>query len=170
MAHIEKRGRGRWRARYRTPHGRERSKTFDRRADAERWLAGVAVSKAAGDWIDPDLGKRTFASWAEEWSAGIVDLRPSTLDRDRRIVRCHLLPRFGPVPLGRITNPMVRTFIADLLAAGKLAPATVRKIGQVLTTVLRGAVEAGLISRSPCEGLHLPAEGHRQMRALHVVQ
>jgi len=84
MAHVEKRDKGRWRARYRGPDGRERSKTFERRADAERWLAGVEVSKSAGDWIDPALGKRTFADWAQEWSATIVDLRPSTLDRDRR--------------------------------------------------------------------------------------
>ena len=101
MAHVEKRDKGRWRARYRGPDGRERSKTFERRADAERWLAGVEVSKSAGDWIDPALGKRTFADWAQEWSATIVDLRPSTLDRDRRIVRVHLIPRFGPAPLAR---------------------------------------------------------------------
>ncbi len=170
MAHIEKRDKGRWRARYRGPDGRERSKTFERRADAERWLAGVEVSKSAGDWIDPALGKRTFASWAQEWSATIVDLRPSTLDRDRRIVRVHLLPRFGPVPLARITNPSVRAFIADMLATGKHAPATVRKVGQVLTKVLRGAVEAGLISRSPCDGLRLPAEPRRQMRFLTAAQ
>ncbi len=30
MAHIDKRGPGRWRARYRGPDGRERSKTFNR--------------------------------------------------------------------------------------------------------------------------------------------
>ncbi len=45
MAHIEKRGRGRWRARYRTPDGRERSKTFDRRADS----AESTASALAGD-------------------------------------------------------------------------------------------------------------------------
>jgi len=170
MAHVEKRDKGRWRARYRGPDGRERSKTFERRADAERWLAGVEVSKSAGDWIDPALGKRTFADWAQEWSATIVDLRPSTLDRDRRIVRVHLIPRFGPTPLARITNPMIRSFIADMLATGKHAPATVRKVGQVLTKVLRGAVEAGLISRSPCDGVRLPAEARRQMRFLTATQ
>lgn len=40
MAHVEKRGPGRWRARYRGPDDRERSKTFERRVDAERWLVG----------------------------------------------------------------------------------------------------------------------------------
>ena len=45
MASIEKRrrqdGRASWRAHYRTPSGEQRNKTFDRKADAERILAGV---------------------------------------------------------------------------------------------------------------------------------
>jgi integrase len=170
VAHVEKRGPGRWRARYRGPDGRERSKTFSRRSDAERWLANVETTKARGEWVDPALGRRTFASWAEEWSATVVDLRRSTLDRDLRIVRTHLLPRFGPVPLARITNPMVRSFVADLLGAGTHSPATVRKIGQVLAKVLRAAVDAGLITRSPADGVQLPAEDRREMRFLTAEQ
>ena len=50
MAHVEKRGPGRWRARYRGPDGRERSQTFDRKVDVERWLAQVEIDKARGHW------------------------------------------------------------------------------------------------------------------------
>jgi integrase len=166
MAHVEKRGAGRWRARYRGPDGRELSRTFDRRTDADRWLASVETSKARGEWVDPALGRCTFASWVEEWSTTIVDLRPSTTDRDLRAIRVHLIPVFGDVPLARLTTPMVRRFVAVMLVTGKHSPATVRKVGQILTKVLRGAVEAGLIARSPCEGLRLPAEGRREMRFL----
>jgi integrase len=130
----------------------------------------VESTKARGEWVDPALGRRTFASWADEWSATVVDLRPSTLDRDLRIVRTHLLPHFGPVPLARITNPMVRSFVADLLAVGSHSPATVRKIGQVFAKVLRAAVDAGLITRSPADGVRLPAEGRREMRFLAAEQ
>jgi hypothetical protein len=165
MAHIEKRS-GRWRARYRGPDGRERSKTFDRRSDAERWLADIKVSQTKGDRVDPALGHRTFASWAEEWATTIVDLRPSTLDRDIRACEPTCCRGFGSIPLSRITNSMVRTFIAEMLAAGRHSPATVRKIGQILTKIMRGAVEASLIARSPCEGMRLPAEPRRQMKSL----
>lgn len=170
MAHVEKRGTSRWRARYRGPDGRERSRTFSRRVDAERWLSAAELSKARGEWIDPALGRCTFAIWVDEWSSTIVDLRPSTRDRDLRAIRVHLIPVFGDVPLAKITNPMVRRFIADMLDAGTHSPATVRKVGQILTKVMRGAVEAGLIPRSPCEGLRLPAEGRRQMRFLTAEQ
>ncbi len=166
MAYVERRGPSRWRARYRGPDGRERSKTFERRSDAERWVASMQTSRARGEWVDPALGRRTFASWVEEWAATIVDLRPATRDRDLRAVRVHLLPRFGDIPLARITNLMVRRFIADMLETGRHEPATVRKVGQILAKVMRSSVDAGLIARSPCDGVRLPAEGHREMRFL----
>jgi len=170
VAHIERRGRGRWRARYRGPDGRERSKTFERRADAEKWLAAIEVAKARSLWIDPALGRCTFEEWTEQWATTLVDLRPSTRDRDLRIVRNHLVPHFGAMPLVRITRGTVIGFISEMLASGDHAPATVRKVGQVLNKVLKSAVEAGLIARSPCEGVRMPAEGRREMAFLTPLQ
>lgn len=166
MAHIQKRGPSRWRARYRGPDGIERSKTFDRRADADRWLAATEVSKARGEWIDPRSGRCTFAEWAQQWQETLVDLRPATRDRDLRILRGHLLPHFGPMPLVKINVTTVSGFVSRLLADGQLAPATVRKIGQVLSKVMRDAVAAGLIAKSPCDGVRLPAEARREMAFL----
>ena len=45
---IERRG-NTWRARYRGPDRRERSKSFARKADAERWLAQQRALMAQGD-------------------------------------------------------------------------------------------------------------------------
>jgi len=170
MAHVEKRGQGRWRARYRAPDGRERSRTFDRKIDADRWLAGVEVSKARGEWLDPSLGRVTFADWAAEWSRTIVDLRDSTATRDLGIVRNHLTPRFGGVPLSAMSGVDVRAWVAAMQGSGRYSPATVRKAGQVLAKVMRAAVEARLIARSPCEGVPLPAAVDREMRFLAPVE
>lgn len=60
MGHVEKRIRDKgivWRARYRDPTNRERSKTFPRKVDAERFLASVESAKLKGEWIDPEAGK-----------------------------------------------------------------------------------------------------------------
>lgn len=168
MAHVEKRGPGRWRARYRAPDGNERSRTFSRRVDAERWLAEMEVAKGRGDWIDPRLGRTTFAEWTEEWQRTIVDLRDSTLSRDLGMVRNHLLPHFGRTPLAAITTTDVRSFVAKLQASGQHSPATVRKIGQVLNKIMASAVEGGLIGRSPCTGVRLPVEERRDMRLPHA--
>lgn len=55
----------RWRARVIDPDGRERSKVFDRKVDAERFLAVTATVQLRGEWaVDPALGRLTFAAYA----------------------------------------------------------------------------------------------------------
>src|SRR5438128_11107287 len=56
-----------WRARYRGPDGAEHSKTFDRKTDAERWLSTQEADKARGLWVDPQLGRETFAAVWSRW-------------------------------------------------------------------------------------------------------
>ncbi|MEU7811585.1 hypothetical protein [Pseudonocardia sp. NPDC049154] len=67
LGSIARRPDGTWRARYRGPDRRERSKHFTRKSDAERWLAGVEVSKSRGEWIDPNLSRVTVGEWAQIW-------------------------------------------------------------------------------------------------------
>ncbi len=162
MASIQKQPSGKWRARYRDPAGKEHARHFARRVDAERWVRSVETAKDRGEWIDPRLGQVTFAEWAKRWEATVVDLRASTLDRDLGVVRNHLERRFGPMALAKITTSNVKAFIAEA-NRGRHSPATVRKIGQVLSKVMAEAVTEGLISRSPCDGVALPAEGRREM-------
>jgi len=68
MATIEKRrrtsmdgtlGPGHWRAYYRDPEGRQWSRTFAKKGDAEPWLAGVLGDLARGEYFDP-VGARTL--------------------------------------------------------------------------------------------------------------
>lgn len=62
MGFIQRRN-GRYRARYRDPLGQQRSETFTRKADAERFLREIQVEIERGRWIDPraeqELGGRT---------------------------------------------------------------------------------------------------------------
>lgn len=109
---------GSWGARYRAADGRERGETFDRKTDAKRWLRTQLADVARGQWVDPALGRITFAAWHETWQAGLVDLRDSTLELNRSVARKHLLPRFGPMPLARITSADVKAMVADDLLAG----------------------------------------------------
>lgn len=55
MASIEKRvrdGGARWYARYRTPDDQQRTKTFARKIEAERFLVEVESSKQRGSFVD----------------------------------------------------------------------------------------------------------------------
>jgi integrase len=168
MGHVERRvwsGKVSYRARYRDPAGRERSKSFARKADAERWLAEVEHAKTRGLWTDPRLGRIRFADWLTAWWATTTNLRPTTRARDETLLRRHALPRFGQLPLAAIGQLEVRSWVAQL-SAGGLAPATVVKAYQLLGKVLAAAVDAGYLAQSPCRNVPLPKIEREEMRFL----
>jgi integrase len=159
------RGDRNWEARYRGPDGRERSRSFATKRGAQQFLARVETQKQRGEWLDPALGRVTFANWAFEWTATTVDLRPSTRDLYAYLLRRHVLPTFGPRQLGRITTLDVRGWLAEL-SATDLSPSTVRKAYRVLSRIMSAAVESGFIGRSPCASVRPPAEPSHEMRFL----
>ena len=65
MGFIEKRD-GNHRARYRDPLGRQRSETFTRKGDAERFLREMQVDIERGRWIDPAGADVALGAWAED--------------------------------------------------------------------------------------------------------
>lgn len=168
MANIEKRGAS-YRVRYRTPEGRSRNKSFDRRVDAQRFATSVENSKLVGTYVDPSAGRKTFGKWWFECERSTVDLRPSTRARDESYGRQYLLPRFEHTPIGRIDHLAVKTWVAELSARG-LAPATVVKAAQLLGRTLRAAVDAGLIPANTAERVGLPRIERHEMRFLTPAQ
>ncbi len=91
MGYIVRRN-GRWQAAYRGPDRRERTKTFDRKVDAERWLATTEADLLRGEWVDPRSGQVLFEECAQRWLASKVDLAPSSIDKVERHVRRHTSP------------------------------------------------------------------------------
>ena len=110
MAHIEKRESGRWRARYRGPDGKERSKTFDRKVDAERFLTSVEGSKLRGDWVDPALGAGLVGEWAWRWlEAAAPSLKPKTAEGYASLLRSRVVPALGNHRLGALRPSTCRS-------------------------------------------------------------
>jgi integrase len=162
MAHVEKRGPRKYRARYRGPDGKERSKTFTTERDARLWLTDVEASKASGGWVDPARGRKMFDAWFAEWLEMQV-LRPATHDLYAYLGRSYLSPTFGRVELAKITSGDVRRWHARL-SAGPLATSTVAKIYKLLARTMRVAVDDGLIAKSPCKLKGASAERSPEMK------
>jgi integrase-like protein len=159
MAHVERRrrkGQTVWRARYRAPDGVERSKTFRRRADAERFLTTVEASKLRGDWIDPVRGRITYREWSARYFAHAIHKRPTTLARDHSVNEKHLLPAIGERRLASLTPLDIRRVVQQM--SETLSPASVRTDYAVLRAILNAAVEAEILAVSPCRGVRLPAQ------------
>jgi hypothetical protein len=66
---VAKRKDGKWRARYRDDAGKEHSRHFARKVDAQRWLDEVATSQLTGSYVDPAAGRMTFRQFYADWSA-----------------------------------------------------------------------------------------------------
>lgn len=164
---IDRRESGRYRARYQGPDQRWRSRTFDRRIDAQRWLTSELAKLDRGEWVDPRAGRASFASMAERWMASRIALREGTQVRDRSYLKSLILPSFGSRAVGSIQPSDLDAWIADLVAAGK-ASATIQKAWQIASGVLRLAVRDRLIPLSPTRDVRLPRIEREEPEALNA--
>jgi hypothetical protein len=84
-----------WKARYRDPKGRARSKTFDRKHDAEKFLARVDTDIQRDEWVDPQRRRAGFDEWADAWFATTARLSASTRRGYEKTLRLYVRPAFG---------------------------------------------------------------------------
>lgn len=145
----------RWKARYRDTAGKEHSRCFDLRSDADRWLRAQKTARDNRTWVDPARGKVNFRDWLVEWSTSQIPLRPGTVARNDSYTTNHVLPAFGHMRLSAISHEAVCRWVASLSRKG-LAPATVKKIFECLSKPMRHAHQQRLISENPCAGVPLP--------------
>lgn len=149
-----------WRARYYGPDGRQRSKSFQRKSDAERWLAEQRLLIAQGDWTDPARGRITFGEFALAWLSSRTDLKPKTRHQYSSLLTLHILPTWGSVPLAKITFEGLSHWVARLSVTG-LGASGIRQSVFVVSAALDHAVRSGRIRTNPAHGLGLPKTRRR---------
>lgn len=148
-AHDERR----YEVRLRTPDGKERSKTFRTKKQAETYEATQKADRARGTWIDPRDSATPFARVADEWLKSNPGKREGTSARDEGVVRVHLT-ELGPRRIGSITSRDIQTLVNGWAKTHR--PRSVRRMFGVLRAILAYAVERDYIGRSPCRGVKLP--------------
>ena len=156
-------GRVRWYVRYFDPSGMRRSKTFDRKVDAQRFQRQVETSiRDTNSYIDPSRSKITCGAFADKWLNTQGHLKPSTLARYQGIVAKWIKPKWGSTPLNKITHADVAEWVSGI----RLSAASVRYVHRVMFLVLELAVRDGRISRNPAAGVRLPKVSHGEKRFL----
>jgi integrase len=172
LASIEKRvrnGQTRWYARYRDPAGKQRTKSFARRIDAERYLTAVESSKLTGSYVDPMRARMTVGELSIQWSAAKVNLKPTTRARYASALKVHVLPRWKTTPLGRVEHGDLQTWVVELSTNGQ-SGASVRKSFGVLSSILDLAVRTKRIPSNPAVGVHLPPMNQKRRQYLTAAQ
>src|SRR3546814_326817 len=120
MASIERRS-GRYRVKYRDPIGRQRSRTFTRKADADRFAVEMEADLARGQWLDPAGAQLPVAEWAETFLSLCRRLEYTSRATYERDLRRYVLPRFGDYRIGSLPAEEIENWLNDELDAG-IAP------------------------------------------------
>jgi integrase len=166
MASIDRYG-DRWRARWRTPDGKSRSKVFRRKLDAERHLTGVEHGKLTGSYVDPAAGKITFKSYATEWLGRQVWRPTSAAVYSQSLARVY--PTIADRPLAQLRTSELQALVRRLSDSG-LAPATVETTYRAVVAVLKAAVTDRVIAVSPAVGVKVPRADRPKVNPLAAEQ
>jgi integrase len=100
--------------------------------------------------------KQTVAAYLASWLTTVVkpNVRTSTYASYERIVRCHIVPAIGQVPLLKLTGQDVQRFLAKMQATH--APSYVRLCRTVLRIALQQALRWRLVATNAAQFTNLP--------------
>jgi integrase len=150
----------RWRSRYVDNAGREHSRTFDRKVDAQKWLDSQLAALLRGDHVAPRDARLTVGEWCDKWLAGYGTRRKSTVRQAEvhiKIIKVH----FDAVPMSAVRPSDVRAWTAALKAEGR-ADSYVYALYSRLSQLFTDAVHDGIVARNPCSRRTSPGMGKQR--------
>lgn len=153
MVAIRRTDAGHWRAYWRSPAGRQESKTFPTKREASVFLAQMKTAAAARNYVSPHAGRMRFGEHARQWMAS-WNTEATTSARDASVMRNHVLKQWEAWPLGKIDHLAIQTWITGL--SQRLAPATIGECRRLMNGVMRSAVRNRLIAYNPCDDIRVP--------------
>lgn len=146
-------------------NGRQRTKTFDTKREAQRWIERTNAELAAGVAGDDRL---TLGAYLDRWleqKKGTVEA--STHVRYSELANVHVRPALGGIPLGKLTPGDVHDLMRRIQASGRSAT-TARRCHTLLHSALKQAMREGLIVRNVAELADAPRPSHHEMRPFDV--
>lgn len=146
----------RWLAIWTDLEGREQTRAFAKKSEAERHGSLMEADKARGNYIDPNGAKTRLVTLVEGipgddgkqgWLASLT-ADPSTRDIYRGHWRVHIKPKFGQREIGSIRPSEIRAWVKQLET--RLANSTANRVLTFLDQLLQSAVDDELIAKNPC--------------------
>lgn len=151
MACIRKR-RGKWVTDWRDSAGVRRWKTFATKREAEDCLDRERPQSRQRTVcvVPPAI---TLAAYSDRWLALITaTVKPRTLQSYAATLRLHVLPAWGTLRVRDLAKGRIKALLAEKLAGG-LSKNSVRIIHATLRTLLRAAVDDGVLVANPADRL-----------------
>lgn len=147
---------GAWECRWRE-NGRRRSRSFDRKGDANTFATAQERRLQLG--VDFDAGRESLSDFMETYwrDYAVPNLKPETRAVYMQTWAKHILPRLGGFELREITPAVVEDFRVQLNAAGVGSP-TIIKAMALLQGILKRAVVRGRIQSNPVREVDKPRQ------------
>ncbi len=166
---IRRRSKGSWELcidRGRDAQGRRIRKFVNvrgKRADADKRLRELLQAVDRG--LPINLEKATVGEWMESWltQKAPPNARQKTFERYRSIVRNHVSPKLGQVPLIKLTPAAIQELEANLSASG-MAPAGVELVHRVISAACKYAVKMDVLWRNPAQAVTPPKVEQKEIK------
>jgi integrase len=166
----ERTGEGRrWRVVHIDPDTkRERSKSFDRKPDAEAFKTKTEHSLRDDSYQSPEVVALTVGDAVQAWLGSKQQPGAASMAKYRGSVENYVLPRWRTTRLSAVKRPNINRWVSDLREgtaprregmrerSGGLAPASIDAVLVPFIAALRFAVTEGWIRRNPADGVETP--------------
>ncbi len=135
---------------------------FKTRREAEQFRITLAhhpsFSAGAGPYGSPRLRTGDYLNaWIQERMA-LGELREQTADRYEELLRCHIIPSLGHIPLSRLAPASIQHLYVTMISGKGLNSTTAHQAAAVLHVAVATAVRRGLITRNPCDNTTPPGK------------
>lgn len=149
---------GTWQARYRDPAGKQRSRNFPKKRDAEAFLDEVRTRVRSRDYSDPRRGQLTIEQWWDVWWPAQPKRRVTTTNRKLSAWRTHVKPKWGSWKLCDLEYLEIQAWLTNEVKGHH----TRKKVLELLNAMCRSAVRDGKrIPFNPCAEVELEAPPQR---------
>src|SRR5438034_1680572 len=151
-----------------TAKPRQKWFSFPTRREAEAQLSQMLTQIHGGGTIPTT--KLTVGEYLEDWlkKYATSNVRETSLKSYRDIIRLHLIPALGSIPLRRLSPLDAQGYYTSKLngdATPKqqpLSPSTVRKHHAILHVALEHAVQWGLLAANVCDRVKPPKNRRKE--------
>ena len=135
------------------------------RQEAADQLANALSDMNRGTFVAPQ--KLTVGQWLETWLQEYKHpkVRPLTFDNYERIVRCHLIPALGHIPMKELRPEHVQRAYNERRQAG-MSAGSIRVMHAVLHGAFRQAIKNQLVLQNVTEAAVPPSARTRTMHPL----
>lgn len=146
---------GSWEARYRDAAGKQKSKCFPKKKEAEAFLDTTRAAVRARTYFDPKRGDITLGAWWEMWwPSARKGLEISTANRKVYSWDAHIRPAWAATPLNGLEYMALQTWLSRDVRGIE----TQRKVLGLLRAMLTSAVKDRRLVLNPAADVEITAK------------